>query len=919
MSTFIDRVADVFLEKHHSGIQSEVIFPTRRAALYLNQAVAKRIDRPMWTPESTTLDQWVKREMKTQFLDPLEGLFELHRLFDFVSEEDIGFDRFSKWGRMMLNDFSEIDRYLVDPKAFFSHLEAHKKLDEWMENSFHQDDKLPTAFIEFWRDMGKTYFLFREWCEENNRYPQGMAFRILIENLDDYIERWTDGNRHFILAGFNAVSKSEEKLFRTLMDHKLADILWDYDAYYLENNIHEAGLFGRQIQKWPQYSRREFDENVSRSFQNSEKQITLHAVSGNVAQAKYATQLIHEVDSPNHTALILADESLLVPVLMNLPSHLDKVNVTMGYPVSHSATSQFIQQWMNLLVGSNHVTRQGAKTRVYYHQHVREILNSPILKYAGLPTEAIHRMMAKKNRMVVSNDFLKSLVEPAQAKLIDLLFWKEAEIGIAKWLEAAKEFIQLVRANYRDWQNQNFWSTELEFLYQHWTFINRFEDLIAKYDSQLTDFGVFRKFYHQQAMSETTDFFGEPLSGLQVMGLLEARALDFKHIIITSMNEGSLPKNSKNNSLIPYEIKRAYDLPTFTERDAIFAHHFYRAITRAEKVDLIYNSSEGQNVSELSRFVHQLKFEWKGNFSEKWIKTPEAVLERDEFEIPKTKWVMERLEKWAQNPEKGISVSAIQTYMLNPLEFYNRYILGIGEESEVEEDIEGKTIGDIVHNTLENIYSDYENEILTADILLKVKKKYPKVMDEEFGKKEYHPGKLEGKNYLIYEVSKQYVKNQIRKDLEEVKNHELIYHQGEKELRSPFKLSDGAVYYLQGKVDRIDSVEGMPRILDYKTGSVQLNKSISSELFSNLRTKFEIQLLWYAHLYLHERPELSVEDIEIGLISLRENAELKRTKITTEDLMRFREQLGEILQEIMNPDIPFRLDREAKFFNTVGQ
>jgi len=919
MSTFIDRVADEYIQRIESAPKTEIIFPTRRAALYLHQSLSKRINQPIWTPQTTTLDQFVKREMNTQFLEPLEGLFELHRIFDSVSKDEISFDRFSKWGRMMLNDFSEIDRYLVDPKAFFNHLEAYKKLDEWMENSYHQDDKLPTAFIEFWRDMGQTYSLFRDWCETNNRFPQGMAFRILIENLDEYIERWESENRYLIIAGFNAVSKSEEKLFRTLLDRQMATILWDYDTYYLDNEIHEAGHFGRQIRRWPQYGRQAFEPNMTDLFRNSNKKITLHAVPGNIAQAKHATQLLDRVESPNDTALILADESLLVPVLMNLPEQLDKVNVTMGYPVSHSASSDFIQQWMNLLVGSHHVTKKGAKSRVYYHVHVREVLNSPVLKYAGIPIEEIHRVMAKRNRMVVSNAFIRSIVSEEQLEIIDLIFWESGEVTAQRWIESVKKLIQLIRSHYREWNHADFWSTELEFLYQHWTFVNRFEELLSHYGNQLSDFTLFRKFYNQQVQNETTDFFGEPLSGLQVMGLLEARALDFKHVIITSMNEGALPKNSKNNSLIPYDIKKAYELPTFAERDAVFAHHFYRAITRAEKVDLIYNASEGQNTGELSRFVHQLKYEWNGDFTEKWIQSPEAILERDTFEIPKTDWVVERLNNWAKNPNKGISVSAIQTYLLNPLEFFNRYVLGIGEESEVEEDIESKTIGDIVHNTLEKVYEDYNDQKLNRENLRHIEKKFPSEMDSQFAKKEYHPGDLEGKNYLIYEVSKQYIKNQIHSDLETIQEAELVYRQGEKELRSPWHSSTGQTYYLQGKVDRIDMLNGTTRILDYKTGHIHLNKKISTELFVDLKTKFEIQLLWYAHLYLQENTGISVEDIVVGLVSLRDNAAIHFVPISTEELLRFREQLNSIIEEIMDPRIPFRLNRQAEFFNTVGE
>jgi RecB family exonuclease len=280
---------------------------------------------------------------------------------------------------------------------------------------------------------------------------------------------------------------------------------------------------------------------------------------------------------------------------------------------------------------------------------------------------------------------------------------------------------------------------------------------------------------------------------------------------------------------------------------------------------------------------------------------------------------MKRLEEWAKNPEKGISVSAIQSYVLNPLEFFNRYVLRIGEELEVEEDIEGKTIGDIVHNTLENVYRDYEREVLTAEALVKIKNSYLHEMNRQFELKEYHPKDLEGQNYLIYQVSKQYIENQIRRDISDAQKAELIYHQGEEELRVQWQQTGSDMYYLQGKIDRIDSHNGKIRILDYKTGSIHLNKHISQDLFSDEKTKFEIQLLWYAYLYLSQNPHLTFEDIDVGLINLRDNAQINEATIKQEDMIRFEEQLREILNEIMNSKIPFKLNRQAKYFNTVAK
>ncbi len=858
MDTFLK---EIIVDIHHKNYSiSEIIFivPSKRAGLFLKKELISYYNEDtFFAPTILSIEEFIAQLSGLQEIDAIETLFEFYTTYlnihTHLEKED--FETFSSWAQILVQDFNEIDRYCVDYQSFFSYLSGIQDLNHW----YLQKEKttLIQNYISFWNHLSEYYQNFKENLLKKKIGYQGLLYRVASENIHAYSKK---NNQKHIFVGFNALNNAEQSIFQTLLEANIADTYWDADRFFIENKYHEASLFLRNFKNnWKYYQQQPF-QWIQDNF-SKEKDIKLIGVSKKVGQAKLAGKILKSIPSTDmhKTALVLSDESLLLPMLNALPSTLDAVNITMGLPLKEVPLASFFEQLYKLHKKPN--------PRGLYYVDVLQILNSQAAYWLlGANTTKIVNTISNENIVYVSIKKLQSLVDTAFTKEIILLLfdtWKNSSHAIT----SSKKIIAYLKNNLDKEKN----ALELEYMYRFHVVFNRVITLHNKYD-YLTSINTLYRLYKDVMLSETLDFIGEPYSGLQLMGMLESRCLDFDTVLITSVNEGILPAGKSPNSFIPYDLKRAYNLPTYREKDAIYTYHFYRLIQRAKNVYIIYNTeNEGVGGGEKSRFLHQLEIDkMPAHRLSRYIASSDVPqLIKQVREIPKNNQVIERIKELTLH---GLSPSALTTYIRNPLDFYYQYILGVQESEQVEETIAANTLGTVIHNTLETFYKPFENKFLDIDDIHKMKKQIDTEISYQF-KKEYTSLDItQGKNLLIFEVAKKYIANFLLAEESIVQSGSKIRILGiEQNLKAKIEIQElDFPVYIKGKVDRIDELDGQLRIIDYKTGRVDKNDIILRDwnvVTDDYKYNKVIQVLAYAYMY--HAQNLTSGSFEAGIISFK--------------------------------------------------
>ncbi len=851
MKSFLDKVIENIISQSIAAENLVFILPNKRAGLFLKQCWRNRFEgKTVWMPQIFTIEEFMEMVSGLKQLDPVTLLFELYKSYVNTHQHPEPFHAFLKWGYTMLSDLSDMDRNLIEVGEFFRYISSLERINKWQPRELnHKSSFIEQEFI-FWKGIEKTYHEMRKNLENQSFGYQGMIFRIASERIKKYA---TVNFSHFVFAGFNALSKAEEVIIRYLKTEGKASVFWDADHYYLENDLQEAGTFLREKKQWDFYENAPF--LFTEDLLEKEKNLQLIGTSKQTGQAKLAGMILQELlqkkEKLSDSALVLADENLLEPVLSAIPDEISGINVTMGYPLKNIPLSSFLLSLLKLYVNFTKFDPKG----LYYHD-VLNVLRSHYMDYLVKDKKQFVKEIIEKNQIFIPVSYFKS------HRVLEELFDITPFVHPQKVIEKVLWLIHQL-ANETHFKKNDL---EMEYLFRFSTLWENLSTVLKKFDF-IHSLTALQQLYQQVLFYETLSFYGDPLQGLQLMGMLETRLLDFRNIIITSVNEGILPKGKTQDSFIPFEVRKQFRLPTFQENDAIFAYHFYRLIQRAENVYLIYDTeNDAYGAGEKSRFLTQLEIELPYKIKHYIAATPTIERTRLPIQINKSDALMLRLEEMSK---EGFSPSALNAYIRDPLIFYEQNVLRLKDTDEVEETIHARTLGIIIHNTLEELYKPYLNMVLTMEIIQKIRRQLTGVVQCQF-KETYRNGdKSKGKNLLIYKVAQRLIENFLKYEEKEIKKgNEIIIKHLELELKVPFKVK-GKTVYLKGVADRIDQVNDIPRLVDYKTGIVEerkLNVKSFETVISDDSYDKALQLLIYAYMYQHQ---FKATRVSAGIISFR--------------------------------------------------
>ena len=947
MIPFLYNVAKTYIQVYGNGLSRfTFVFPSQRAGVFFQHYLSQITKQPLFSPEIQTISDLFGKLSKLQKADRIEMLFLLYDIYKDISKSPESFDKFSYWGEMLLNDFDDVDKYLVDAKQLFRNIYDIREIDAGM--SYLSTDQIEAIrrfwanfipvgdndkkkdFAELWEILFPLYTEFKSRLRAQGLAYEGMIFREVVDNL----KKDTDVSLPFekvIFVGLNGHSTSEEVFLEYLKKRGIADFYWDYSSPLVCDPVNRASRFiSSNRLKFPSQHQLEGEDQT---FYNPI--IELIGVPSAVGQAKYANIILQKIldqesvvepDKVMSTALVLPDENLLLPILYSIPKEIDKVNVTMGYSLHNSSISGLMEHIFEL----QRNIRLSAGNYYFYYKPVLSILNHRYI--SNIANDLADRL---KEKIIRYNKVLVSVEELSIHPLFSLIFrnldsWHEMSEYLKSILASLKK--ALIAENIDEFDNiQNnqsarYLDLEGEFIIEYYKTINKMQDSL-KYVTVDMSIDTYVKLLKKLIQGINVPFRGEPLSGLQVMGVLETRALDFDNIIITSMNEGIFPMKRAANSFIPYNLRKGFLLPTYEHQDSIYAYHFYRLINRAKHIYFLYDTrTEGIQSGEVSRYYNQIKHLYSDKFE---IKEQLAVYKVSSTKnvpiaMQKTEQVQEKMRRFLEGGTDKLSASAINTYLNCPLQFYFSYVEKLSEIEEVAETIEASTFGTIFHSIMEWIYEPFKGKMVTSDLLDKLRKdeKYlTKLIERSFAENYFMtPDKvkpLTGQNYLTGEVLRKYVKKLL---LIDAQTTPFIYKDSEEQLSEIYPLKSGISVNLKGFIDRVDEVRGVTRIIDYKTGRGVLRYKEMKDLFDKElrdRPKAVMQVFMYAHLYMMKYKGATVESGIFYLRNLYDNQfdpavihkPNPRESIRITDFSQVRDEFAEhfetCLTEIFNPQIPF--------------
>ncbi len=914
MTTFIFDVLKHLQNSQRDLSSLTFVLPSKRAGVFLKNQLAQVTEKTIFSPTIISIEEFVEELSQLKTVTNTELLFEFYNTYRTLTKEKERdtFESFSKWAQILLQDFNEIDRYLIPQESIFNYLSDIQDINHW---SLEQDKTdFVKNYLSFWSKLHSYYKHFTTSLLNKKIGYQGLIYRKAAENLEKYISN--NNNKQHIFLGFNALNSSEEQIIQQLLENQLAEIFWDIDTVFFNNKKHDAALFTRQHKNnWKFFEKNKF-EWITTNY-SKEKNISIHGIPKNIGQAKYIGTILNNLkkkhNTLNNTAVILGDENLLIPVLNSIPSNISALNITMGFPLKSIPLASLFEQLFTIHKKPSNEFYHKDVIKLISHQFIRPLFQIEDVDYASKIIETI----SDNNLIYLTANRLKNISKETD-KLIDLLF-KNWEASINSSLKNASLLILEIK-KYLD-INKDTNLLSLEYLFRFNELFNELSRLNQDYD-HIKDVYTLHSIYKELLSSETLDFQGEPLQGLQIMGMLESRVLDFETIIISSVNEGVLPSGKSNNSFIPFDVKIENKLPTYKEKDAVYTYHFYRLLQRAKNVFILYNTeADILTGGEKSRFITQLELEGIHNMSHEIVAPQIPIIEHTLNTIKKDNDVINRLKDIAK---KGFSPSSLTNYVRNPLDFYYQKILKIKEFGEVEETVAANTLGTVVHNTLEDFYKPLIGSFLSVDIIKKLKNNIQKTVTHHF-KDIYKEGDItKGKNLIIFEIAKRYVSNFLDLEIEDLKKGneiKIIAIEANNRVKIDIPEIDFPIY-LTGMVDRVDQYNGITRIIDYKTGRVD-QPQVEIVNWEDINTDYKkyskpFQILTYA--YMMQASKNMDFPIEAGIISFKNLSKgfLKFSKkdkpgayakksslITNETIEAFHIELKKLIIEICDVNIDF--------------
>ncbi|MCE3229000.1 MAG: hypothetical protein K0S32_3551 [Bacteroidetes bacterium] len=883
---FLKSVADHIFEHYKDNVEKLcIVLPNKRGALFLKQHLATSFAKTIWLPTIISAEEFITEVSQLKSIEEIDLMCHLYESYKVCYGENAEpFDSFAKWGQLILQDFNEIDRYLADSEQLYENLKDIKVIENW---SLGEENLSPfqVNYLEFMNSLGAIYKHFSAFLLEKRFAYQGLAYKEAVKNIssDSYTQKFDK----VLFCGFNALNAAELKIFNHLYQNKKAEILWDADEYYLHDKQHEAGLFLRNNfslfqQKEPKFINKHFKEQKSFEIISVPKQI------GQSQVVKQCVQNYIDKGIPlDKVAIVLANEKLLWPVLQQLPEDVQYVNITMEYPLRYTSTYALIDSLLQIQLS---YAKQERKQKYVYYKDLISLLQQPLfnsfIESKGL-TVNINHIIKEITARNISFIYQKHLKEFFQGENATLIPYFSEEIHMAELCKLFSSCLNGLQEHFIETKGSDKVFLELEYLAIIIKNLNRLQEIL-QYQVHFSNIRAFKQLFSQVVGNSTASFIGEPLRGLQIMGVLETRTLDFDHLILVNVNEGVLPSGKSINSFIPNDLKKAFGLPLYLEKDAIYSYHFYRLLQRASEITITYDSeTDTFGKGEKSRFITQLQFELK-NYNPDVIITEKVA---GTFDVPpdlknvidveKTSSSLERIVRKAKDNGQygGLSPSSLIILKECGLKFYFRYGAGLKEIKKVEENAESGTFGSILHLSLENLYKDFIGKIVPVEELKAQIPKIENTVKNSFATF-FETDELMGKNLLQFEVIKVYVEKLIKNDLQWLtklsgSNNVLTLNALEKEFSAPLQVNIGGTketIYIKGKIDRIDMYNGNVRIIDYKSSIKYNDKFVFTsfeDLFSNLNTNKQFQLIMYAWL-LYKNNFCSPEYMQPGIVPFKE-------------------------------------------------
>jgi len=923
MKPFLEKIADRLFMKFPEGMDSiAVVLPSKRSVVFLKHYLSQKIDKPIFLPDFYSIDEFIEKISGLNILDNISLQFRLYQTYVKYPPKKIdSFDDFLKWSNILLHDFNDIDRNLIDAASIYCNLKEVKELESWRVEDWSLSEKnlseIQTDYISFFKGILTWYEDFNKCLLEDNLAYQGMTYKTAANNINQIDIKWDK----VWFVGLNALTKAEQSVIDSLKKKDIARVFWDADIFYYDNPLHEAGGFLReQRERWS-----EIDfKGVGDYFNQPKKSFNIIACPKNIAQSKVASEIINGFKSSDledsKTAIVLADETLLFPVLHNLPSAVKKLNVTMGSPLKNSSLFSFIDCIFNMQLNAIKYKKKSFYYKdflvVIQHAYCSKIIDSKFLK-------KIRNSIIDDNIVFITNSYIDLYFKDDQLARSIFSIWK----NVLQVLEIISNIVEELRLTLVS-SRGSIYSEVLTTFYSNLIVIKN----LANDNNFLIELKTLHAILQQLVANEIIPFKGEPLQGVQLMGILESRTLDFKNVIMLSVNEGKIPKSKSVNSFIPYDLKRYFNLPTYSDRDAVFSYHFYRLLQRASNITLIYNSENDDFGSgEKSRFITQLLSDYKGDIKEFVYKGKDLKISKPTNILIKNIGLESEIKSWAK---KGVSPSAINMYNRCSLSFYYHYLAKIREEDSIDEHADASYMGTAIHDALENIYpTGVINEQFIKDnksnILKSIKDSFVSVFSEE--------GMTEGKNYLSLKIAQKITSDFLALEVRSIKqaakeNKFISIITKEEDLQYSISVS-GIDFNLIGKADRVDFEGKTLRIIDYKTGMVNENEVAFDnydQIIDEPVNAKAFQLLMYSYLYLKLNPKYIGSDVVAGIYSFKNiksglihvskkvnSREKSILAINNNVLDLFEKQLERVLSRIMTDDFTPCLASSCSYCNKI--
>jgi len=880
MQPFLQKTARACHIHYKDTISDQIfVFPNRRAGIFFQKYLATLVGKPLFSPRIISVNDLFRELTPYRIADRISLLFSLYQEFRMLSKREESFDEFVFWGEMILNDFDDVDKYMADARQLFTNVKDLKEIDNemsgltdeqiatirqfWFNFQPEKEGKTKEDFLATWEILYPLYEAFRKQLIEQNAVYEGVVFREVCERILRKEELQLN-NCDYIFVGLNALTRSEEILLEYLQKKGVAQFFWDIESPRLSDSYNKASYF---ITHYAVQFPSAFDLTTEEDNQE-EPTIELIGIPSAIGQSRQVydvltnllqTKQIEDPAKAINTVVVLPDERLLLPTLYSIPESISNINVTMGYPLASSPIAGLMEQ---IFAMQTHVRmHQGVPT--FYFRFLMPVLNHRYI--AGLSPDfaaKMHKTIIETNRIyITAADF-------EQDKLLSKVF--VPLLGDADFPAYLMQVIRLIQEtgireeNEDETSPNNLSELESEFMYHYYLTINRMGDIMQNNNTHMTSDTFFR-LIRKMIAGVSVPFRGEPLSGLQVMGVLETRVLDFDNIIILSMNEGVFPLKTASNSFIPYNLRKGFGLPTYEHQESVYAYHFYRMIHRARHITMLYDTrSDGMQTGEVSRYVHQLRYHYKMPITEKQVDFDISVSKNEPITVRKTERILQALSRFSEGGNRKLSASSINTYLDCPLKFYFQEIEQMREEEEVSETPEASQFGSMFHLIMERLYNNIANRQIQADSLNEIQKNDKLLTSEvENAFREYvfkgdKPRELTGNNFLIGSVLKRYVKQVLETDK---KLTPFVYRTSEMAVHNVLTTPSQKRIQIKGLIDRVDEVRDQIRIIDYKTGQGELKFSSIEQLFDKnqkKRPKAVMQVFLYAYLYRLQKGDQSV-------------------------------------------------------------